>query len=115
MIASSTIPPASTVCTTESGTTAIAPTWKIHEATAIAMPIANSFEENSWRAVQIGRRKSTGGRGACASVLVEEPEVGCERASEREGDAQNQRHRGEGRGFAVVPVLLAFRHLRHWA
>ena len=49
MIASSTTPPASTICTIESGASDIAATWKIQAPAAISMPIANIGEANSAR------------------------------------------------------------------
>ena len=42
-------PAASTACTTDSGATAIAATWKIQAPEAITMPIANIRELNSSR------------------------------------------------------------------
>jgi hypothetical protein len=59
--ASNTTPPASTACTSESGATAIAATWKIQAPLAISIPIANSRDLNSDFPLHRGRRMSTGG------------------------------------------------------
>ena len=60
MIAISTIPPASTACTSDSGATAIAATWKPHATHAINIPSANSGEANNALPERSGCRKSTG-------------------------------------------------------
>ena len=61
MIASSTTPPASTICTIERGAIDIAATWKTQAPVAISMPIANIGEANSERPERRGWRMSTGG------------------------------------------------------
>ena len=69
------MPPASTICTTESGIIAMAPMWKIHEPHAISMPRANILEENSWRVDQKGRRKSTAGAARAPRCLYRKPRL----------------------------------------
>jgi hypothetical protein len=73
MIASNTTPPASTACTTDSGTIDIAATWKIQAPLAITIPTANQREEYSWRAVRNGRRMSTAGAARAPRCLYRKP------------------------------------------
>ncbi len=92
MIASSTMPPASTTCTTESGTSAIAPMWKIQEPQAIEhaereQPRGEQLPRRPERTTEVDRRRRAG-----AAMLVEKAEVRRERAAEREGNAQDQSH-----------------------
>ena len=95
MIASSTMPPASTTCTTESGTSAIAPMWKIQEPHAI-----EHAQREHARREQLARRPERTAEvhrrgGAGATMLVEKAEIRRERAAEREGNAQDQSHSEE--------------------
>ena len=92
MTASSTTPPASTLWTSDSGATAIAATWKIQAPAAITIPIANSREPNSLPGRPQRPANVDRGRGARATVLVEEADVRRESAREREQGAEEGDH-----------------------
>ena len=73
MIASSTMPPASTACTSDSGATDIAATWKTHAPAPIIHPIVNSGEANRALADWSGRRMSTDGAAHAPRCLYRKP------------------------------------------
>ena len=75
------------------------------------MPSVNHFEANSARAERSGWRTCTLGAGVGAPVLVEEAEVGDERAGEREQDAEVEGH-GAGIGSLSQGVGVKMRWCR---
>ena len=88
MTASSTSPPERTACTTESGASEIAATCSTQAPEPTPMPIANQrwLHSEAARAQRVADVDRAARRSA--AVLVEEREVRCERAEQREQDAE---------------------------
>ena len=76
-----------TAWTSDSGASAIAPTWRIQAPAATSMPIANHLERKRPTALRerVAQLDVRGGAGA--AVLEQEAQVGEERAEKREKDA----------------------------
>ena len=84
-----------TACTSESGASAMAATWKSHAPIATPMPIANHFEVQrsagaAQRVLPLDIRGSAG-----ATVLEQEGQVREESAQEREQYADLNGHEGK--------------------
>src|SRR6201994_4957635 len=107
MIASRTMPPARTACTSDSGATDIAATWNTHAPAPMTHPIVNSGEANRALAVCTGRRMSRAG----SAVLIEEADVGGQSAEKREKDAEERSQCGSwiGAGGIASRTVSALR------
>ena len=116
MIASSTIPPASTTCTTESGDHRHR--GDVEDPRADRRRACRSrtgCEENSLPSRPDGTAEVDRRRRAGTAVLVEKAEIRRERAAKREGDAQEQGHNGlreEVVGSGRSRRLPGFRQIR---